>query len=114
VPYWWDRKQSSLEATIYSQRPDLFAEKPVGLAIPLAPTSNDFSKKIPNSNKLLMTSTVWNDSMDPTGWWMSEKFDGMRLYWNGSQFFTRQGNLVDVPKSLTSQLPRTTLDGELW
>ena len=33
IPYWWDRKYESLQASIYSQRPDLFAEKPKGTPI---------------------------------------------------------------------------------
>jgi DNA ligase-1 len=62
-----------------------------------------------------MTSTLWDDaSMNPTGWYMTEKFDGMRLYWNGSQFLTRHGNTVKVPDSLTRQMPSAPLDGELW
>jgi DNA ligase-1 len=59
-----------------------------------------------------MTSTLW--SGNPTNWWISEKFDGMRLYWNGSQLITRQGNIVKAPDSWTSQLPNVALDGELW
>jgi DNA ligase-1 len=63
---------------------------------------------------MVMTATEWNDSMDPTGWYMTEKYDGMRLYWNGSQFFTRQGTRVPVPESVASQMPSIALDGELW
>ena len=37
VPYWWDRKYESLQATVYSQRPDLFIEEPWGTPIPLSP-----------------------------------------------------------------------------
>ena len=37
VPYWWDRTADSLAATIYSHRPDLFAEKPQGTPIPANP-----------------------------------------------------------------------------
>jgi DNA ligase-1 len=62
-----------------------------------------------------MTSTVWDDtSMDPTGWWLTEKFDGMRLYWNGSNFITRNGNKLKVPDFFTRKLPKVALDGELW
>jgi DNA ligase-1 len=52
--------------------------------------------------------------MDPTGWWLTEKFDGMRLYWDGNQFFTRQGSMVNAPEFITKDLPKTALDGELW
>jgi DNA ligase-1 len=61
-----------------------------------------------------MTAMDWDDTTDPTGWFMTEKFDGMRLFWNGSEFFTRQGKKVHVPQYITSQLPKTELDGELW
>jgi hypothetical protein len=30
----------------------------------------------------------------PKGWWMSEKLDGVRAYWNGSYFYSRNGNQV--------------------
>ena len=62
-----------------------------------------------------MTATEWNDdTMVPTGWYLTEKYDGMRLYWDGSQFYSRIGNKVNVPESLTKQLPPVALDGELW
>jgi hypothetical protein len=47
VPYWWDRKSSSLEATIYRTRPDLFASKPTGTPIP---------NSIPETRKTTTTS----------------------------------------------------------
>jgi DNA ligase-1 len=64
--------------------------------------------------KILMTATEWESAMDSTGWYMTEKYDGMRLYWNGSQFFTRQGNVVNLPESMTKKMPPVALDGELW
>ena len=45
---------------------------------------------------------------------MTEKYDGVRLYWNGSHFYTRQGKKQKVPESISSQLPNVMLDGELW
>jgi DNA ligase-1 len=46
--------------------------------------------------------------------WMTEKYDGMRLYWDGNQFFTRQGKRVKIPDSVAEQLPSFALDGEIW
>ena len=43
-----------------------------------------------------------------------EKYDGMRLYWDGSQFYTRQGKKVKAPDAFASQLPNVALDGEIW
>jgi DNA ligase-1 len=62
-----------------------------------------------------MTATEWNEAtMDPSGWYMTEKYDGMRLFWDGSQFSSRNGEKVQVPASITSKMPPVALDGELW
>ena len=67
IPYWWDRQYSSLAATIYSHRPDLFNDVPMGDRIPLfPPPSRSQSDK---NTKLMMLSTVWDESKDPTGWY---------------------------------------------
>ena len=36
-------------------------------------------------------------SDDPTGWWVSEKLDGVRAYWNGRAFYSRLGNVFVAP-----------------
>jgi DNA ligase-1 len=45
---------------------------------------------------------------------MSEKFDGWRLGWNGSDFILRGGGIFNVPPSWKVGMPTTALDGELW
>ena len=63
----------------------------------------------------LLLANVWNPSIDPTGWWMSEKYDGLRGYWDGRKLWTRQGNLIHAPEYFLAELPRDiALDGELW
>ncbi len=62
----------------------------------------------------LMLATVWDDRDDPIGWWMSEKYDGVRGYWNGRQMLTRGGEPIALPKALHRALPPFPLDGELW
>ncbi|MBL4940105.1 MAG: DNA ligase [Colwellia sp.] len=47
-------------------------------------------------------------------YWLSEKLDGMRGYWNGKQLITRQGNLIYSPKWFTKNWPKHAMDGELW
>ena len=62
-----------------------------------------------------MTVTEWDYAkMDPSGWYITEKYDGMRLYWNGKDFYSRHGNKVKVPQSIKQQMPNFELDGELW
>lgn len=38
---------------------------------------------------------------NPTGWWMSEKLDGVRAYWNGKCFYSRLGNAFYAPSWFT-------------
>jgi DNA ligase-1 len=64
------------------------------------------------SNVLL--AKAWSSDVDPTGWWMSEKLDGVRALWNGREFVSRLGNTFAAPEFFTAQLPDVTLDGELW
>lgn len=54
-------------------------------------------------------------AVDPTGWLMSEKLDGVRAYWNGTDFFSRNGLRIDAPEWFKAGMPATDhLDGELW
>ncbi len=46
--------------------------------------------------------------------WVSEKYDGVRGYWDGSQLFTRGGERIAAPPWFTAGWPAVALDGELW
>lgn len=54
------------------------------------------------------------DEQNISGWLMSEKLDGIRGYWNGKEFYSKNGNLLHVPKWFTVNFPPFKLDGELW
>jgi DNA ligase-1 len=56
----------------------------------------------------------WENDTDLTGWWMSEKLDGVRAYWDGSRFLSRQGNPFYAPDWFIERLPDFPLDGELF
>ncbi|MEJ7598368.1 MAG: DNA ligase [Kofleriaceae bacterium] len=56
----------------------------------------------------------WELDHDPKGWWMSEKLDGVRAYWDGEAFVSRLGNRFFAPDWFVEDLPADTLDGELW
>jgi DNA ligase-1 len=49
-----------------------------------------------------------------TGWVMSEKFDGIRAYWDGEKLLTRKGRVIHAPKYFTKDYPTFAIDGELW
>lgn len=45
---------------------------------------------------------------------VSEKLDGIRAIWTGSELLTRNGNPIHAPSWFTAALPHFALDGELW
>jgi DNA ligase 1 len=56
----------------------------------------------------------WTDE-DPTGWWVSEKLDGIRAWWDGKKFISRLGNDIHAPQWFKDKiLADVVLDGELW
>eukprot|EP01125_Pyxidicula_operculata_P011068 TRINITY_DN3614_c0_g1_i2.p1 TRINITY_DN3614_c0_g1~~TRINITY_DN3614_c0_g1_i2.p1 ORF type:complete len:298 (-),score=63.74 TRINITY_DN3614_c0_g1_i2:103-996(-) len=62
----------------------------------------------------LLLSLSWDGSTDPTGWWVSEKLDGVRGYWDGSMMWSKQGKQHIAPEVFTRDLPNIALDGEIW
>jgi DNA ligase-1 len=62
----------------------------------------------------ILLAEVWSEAIDPTGWWMSEKLDGIRACWDGRELRTRRGNPVAAPEWFLAALPGIRLDGELW
>jgi DNA ligase-1 len=77
------------------------------------------SEPLPKPKKFgapgVLLANKWDECHDPTGWWMSEKLDGVRAYWNGTRFLSRLGNEFTAPAYFTKELPRgVVLDGELF
>ncbi|KAF8951034.1 hypothetical protein BDZ97DRAFT_1862051 [Flammula alnicola] len=65
----------------------------------------------------LLLANKWDieTGPDPTGWWLSEKLDGVRTYYDGSQFVSRLGNPFTPPNWFLDKLPNdVALDGELY
>jgi len=62
----------------------------------------------------LLLAQSWDFVTDPTGWWLSEKLDGVRAFWDGKQFWSRLGNVFHAPDWFVKGLPDVPLDGELW
>ena len=55
------------------------------------------------------------DGQNINGWLMSEKLDGVRAVWTGSELISRNGNKFFAPEWFTRQLPAgVALDGELF
>lgn len=62
----------------------------------------------------LLLAETWDGALDPTDWWLSEKLDGVRAYWDGEKFLSRRGNRYLAPDWFTARFPSVPLDGELW
>ena len=62
----------------------------------------------------LLLAERWDNAQDLTGWWMSEKLDGVRAYWDGQSLISRLGNRFHAPEWFLEGLPETPIDGELW
>jgi DNA ligase-1 len=57
---------------------------------------------------------VYRGGIDLSRYWVSEKFDGVRGYWDGRRLLTRGGAVVAAPAWFTKHWPATPMDGELW
>ncbi len=47
-------------------------------------------------------------------YWVSEKLDGVRGHWTGSQLLSRGGIAIAAPAWFTAGWPAVPMDGELW
>ena len=45
----------------------------------------------------LMLAKTWKKGNNIRGWWMSEKFDGVRAFWTGRKLITRHMLLLGLP-----------------
>ena len=62
----------------------------------------------------IMSGFSWDGTFDVTGWWVSEKLDGVRGIWTGTEMLSRSGRIIKLPGWFTRGFPDFALDGELW
>ena len=62
----------------------------------------------------LMLAHSYRQDITVSDYGVSEKFDGLRGWWDGRRLWTRGGEPVAAPDWFTAGLPRVALDGELW
>src|ERR1041384_7738768 len=92
-------------------RGDAAEKERLGADAPTAPVKDQDAD---DAGPGLLLAQSWENDIDLAGWWLSEKLDGVRAYWDGRQFLSRQGNLFHPPDWFVEHLPGTPLDGELW
>lgn len=72
------------------------------------------NKPVDEENMPLQLASQYSDSIDIQNYLVSEKLDGVRARWTGTELKTRNGNKIHAPEWFTANWPAQTLDGELW
>ena len=62
----------------------------------------------------LMLANVYRPGVPLHDYWLSEKYDGLRGFWDGQQLLTRGGEVIAAPGWFTAGWPAEPMDGELW
>lgn len=62
----------------------------------------------------IQLATHYRNDINIEQYYVSEKLDGVRAYWDGEKLISKQGNTFTAPIWFTNDFPNTPLDGELW
>jgi DNA ligase-1 len=62
----------------------------------------------------LMLANLYHPGVVLADYWVSEKYDGVRGFWDGEKLLTRGGLSIKAPTWFTANWPATPIDGELW
>ena len=62
----------------------------------------------------LLLANAYREDVALDRYWVSEKLDGVRAYWDGARLRSRKGNPINAPPWFVAHFPRVPLDGELW
>lgn len=94
-------------------RGDAAEQARIGSVPPPRPESEGEGSEAKSGPPLLLAES-WDNAQDLAGWWMSEKLDGVRAYWDGRRLISRLGNTFHAPDWFLEGFPDSPLDGELW
>ncbi|WP_426369255.1 DNA ligase [Pseudocolwellia sp. HL-MZ7] len=73
-------------------------------------SSNAIAIKAP----AIQLATPYKAQYNISQYWISEKLDGVRGYWDGKVLLTKNGNPLNPPTWFTANWPDAAIDGELW
>jgi DNA ligase-1 len=100
---------SQLERPPFSLRTALLVAMLAAVAITSLPTGASAA-----GSTALMLANNYRAGVALPDYWVSEKYDGVRGYWDGSRLWTRGGQPVNAPAWFTANWPKLPMDGELW
>jgi len=72
------------------------------------------AKEIPKIQLATVYKDDFNKPVNIHDYFISEKLDGIRGFWNGQNLVTRGGNIIYAPAWFTQNWPNEYIDGELW
>ncbi|AAZ28337.1 DNA ligase [Colwellia psychrerythraea] len=84
------------------------------LSVHLSSTAQQTTQKTQKFKPNIQHGVSYQKVDDISQYYVSEKLDGIRGYWDGKQLFTRRGNLINSPSWFTQHWPTYPMDGELW
>ncbi|MDN2663655.1 DNA ligase [Psychromonas sp. 14N.309.X.WAT.B.A12] len=58
--------------------------------------------------------TQYRENIKVNEYYVSEKLDGIRAYWDGHKLLSKQGNIFTAPDWFVAHFPTQAVDGELW
>ena len=72
------------------------------------------AEPLPTAPSLMLAQVYRPGAFQPALHRVSEKYDGVRAYWDGLRLWTRHGRPIAAPAWFTAGWPKRALDGELW
>jgi DNA ligase 1 len=73
------------------------------------------TNSLPGQDKpKLILANVYRENVELSEYFVSEKYDGVRGFWDGAKLMSRSGNFFSPPAFFTKNFPNFALDGELW
>jgi DNA ligase-1 len=73
-----------------------------------------FSISVKANPPPIQLANIYHSDVDIKNYFVSEKLDGLRAYWDGKNLISREGNIYNAPKWFIKDFPGETLEGELW
>jgi DNA ligase-1 len=100
---------SSLIKHVFCSAANTLGALVLGISVTLTPlaAANDIPPP-------LMLANIYRPGVHLAEYWVSEKMDGARGYWDGEKLLTRGGQQIITPAWFTANWPKVPLDGELW
>lgn len=82
----------------------------IALATAFPSKSESIDERIPQ----VVKASHYQQDIDVSEYWKSEKLDGIRALWTGKMLVTQNGNPIYAPDWFIEKLPPIRFEGELW